>query len=291
MNHDCTCFSGRTTVDVGDKGRPCLVHPYCACGCPRMAHANEGIGECKNGLKVDVPSPKCHGCPEYRPAKLRAYAELDDATLDNIGRASGQVPVAVLLAAYRELRAHHIEETTVLHARALAFPANASQPLNTEDVANGHYVRMLQLRSIELDDVCKICMGYGTRRYSNTSTWRGGMGGASITTGICDQCWGSGDRVHEWLNLRSLREDNAEAVARDAVDALARSCGAGMASTGKSVRQIITHLEALQRKRKIGNDPVDFWMLPLANGLANLLRRAIGEPEWDWNRDKPMVMK
>jgi len=52
----------------------------------------------------------CHGCDGYRPARLARFHELDDdalehATLDDLRRA------------YKDLRAHHVEETTALWTR------------------------------------------------------------------------------------------------------------------------------------------------------------------------------
>jgi len=54
----------------------------------------------------------CHGCSEYRPAKLKRFHELDDSTLEGMTRDA-------LRDAYKALRAHHVEETTALwhHAR------------------------------------------------------------------------------------------------------------------------------------------------------------------------------
>lgn len=40
---------------------------------------------------------------------------------------------------------------------------------------------------------CTRCNGYGVRLYGNTSTWRHTIGGAAMTTDVCDLCWGSGD--------------------------------------------------------------------------------------------------
>lgn len=53
------------------------------------------------------------------------------------------------------------------------------------------------------DVVCGLCGGSGVRVYGSTATWRGGAGGATITTDVCDKCWGSGASNRPWLNLRS----------------------------------------------------------------------------------------
>lgn len=51
---------------------------------------------------------------------------------------------------------------------------------------------------------CTSCKGFGKRTYPNTSGWRGGIGGQAITTDICDQCWGTGERDRKGPNLRAM---------------------------------------------------------------------------------------
>lgn len=51
---------------------------------------------------------------------------------------------------------------------------------------------------------CTRCNGLGVRVYGSTATWHGGIGGAAMTSGICDGCWGSGDKNRPWLNLKTL---------------------------------------------------------------------------------------
>lgn len=53
------------------------------------------------------------------------------------------------------------------------------------------YARMLEWRGIDPGDECKNCGGAGVTTYGSTATWRGGVGGQTITTGVCDKCWGS----------------------------------------------------------------------------------------------------
>lgn len=68
-------------------------------------------------------------------------------------------------------------------------------------------LRVLAWRGIDEamgDAVCKCCHGAGTRSYGDASTWRGGVGGQTITTDICDRCWGSGAENRPWVNLRVL---------------------------------------------------------------------------------------
>lgn len=85
----CTC---------DQEGDFCPEHPACACGCQRHAHRG---GPCIAG------SLNCHGCPGYRPAKLKQFHELSDDDVDRAG-------LDELRMAYKDLRAHYIEETTAL---------------------------------------------------------------------------------------------------------------------------------------------------------------------------------
>ncbi len=67
---------------------------------------------------------------------------------------------------------------------------------NSEDF----YLEVASLRGV--DEPCKECAGLGTKAYGSTSTWRGGVGGQTITTGPCDKCWGSGDEHRKWPSHR-----------------------------------------------------------------------------------------
>jgi hypothetical protein len=64
---------------------------------------------------------------------------------------------------------------------------------------------MLEWRNIEPGRECNKCGGSGGIWYGNTTTWRGGIGGQSMTYGVCNVCWGSGDRYHAWVDLRKLK--------------------------------------------------------------------------------------
>jgi len=39
---------------------------------------------------------------------------------------------------------------------------------------------------------CTRCHGLGYAVYASTTTWRGGIGGAAMTSDVCSKCWGSG---------------------------------------------------------------------------------------------------
>lgn len=56
----------------------------------------------------------CHGCDGYRPAKLKRFEELYDDDVETVS-------IEQLREAYKQLRAHHIEETTALWAKLFAL--------------------------------------------------------------------------------------------------------------------------------------------------------------------------
>ena len=75
------------------------------------------------------------------------------------------------------------------------------------------YKRMLEWRGIQTlygDVPCLDCSGSGVKVYGSTATWHGGVGGQTVTSGICDKCWGSGNADKPWLNLRRLPEPPTE---------------------------------------------------------------------------------
>lgn len=54
------------------------------------------------------------------------------------------------------------------------------------------------------DDVCDKCHGWGFYAYPSTAVWTGGIGGQAITNGVCDVCWGSGQKSRKGADLRKL---------------------------------------------------------------------------------------
>ena len=45
---------------------------------------------------------------------------------------------------------------------------------------------------------CIRCDGSGYMVYGSTSTYWGGIGGAAMTRGVCNKCWGSGEKNFPW---------------------------------------------------------------------------------------------
>ncbi len=58
----------------------------------------------------------------------------------------------------------------------------------------------------DIERVCERCGGRGSRCYPDTSTWIRSYGGQAITNDVCDLCWGSGDEVNKWTDLRAWCE-------------------------------------------------------------------------------------
>jgi hypothetical protein len=64
--------------------------------------------------------------------------------------------------------------------------------------------KRLAWRNIPVASACPKCTGAGVFYYPSTPTWRGSSGAASMTYGVCDVCWGSGDRYKPWTNLKTI---------------------------------------------------------------------------------------
>jgi hypothetical protein len=76
--------------------------------------------------------------------------------------------------------------------------------LRAENERLKSFEAFLEWREIEPGDACKGCQGSGRMVYSNTSTWHHGMGGQTITSDVCERCWGSGSSSHPWPSWREI---------------------------------------------------------------------------------------
>jgi hypothetical protein len=113
----------------------------------------------------------------------------------------------------------------------------------------------VRLKQRRIEKPCSRCAGLGSRYYSNTSGWRGGMGGASMTRDVCDVCWGSGDEANPFEDLRAMRERYREEVLRASFADWVRIGGLGMSSLRSAIPHMIEALDPLLRRRK---NPLDF---------------------------------
>ena len=67
------------------------------------------------------------------------------------------------------------------------------------------YQYLLEIRGVDVP--CTKCRGTGVNVYGSTSTWRGGIGGAAMTTDVCASCWGTGDAHRHGVNLKELTSE------------------------------------------------------------------------------------
>lgn len=131
----------------------------------------------------------------------------------------------------------------------------------------------LAIRGIRhAEDACETCHGYGTRVYSNTSGWRGGIGGAAMTYDVCDVCWGSGDKHRPGDDLRALYATHAAWEAQQAIEYLARTIGANYTTTRGYVDKLADLAQGQANKRKLPEGTDAFWWNHTWTMLASCLR-------------------
>lgn len=97
---------------------------------------------------------------------------------------------------------------------------------------------------------CTKCNGKGSIMYGSTATWRGGIGGAAMTRGVCDGCWGSGDADRPWQDLRKDRDQLERRVASAAADLFAVRLGARFSGTHGALLALADEAGRLARGRK-----------------------------------------
>lgn len=125
-----------------------------------------------------------------------------------------------------------------------------------EERRGNMHEEFLAWRGVEIP--CSACQGSGVAVYGGTSTWRGGAGGQTITTGVCDQCWGTGDAHRKGIDLRRLKNERESGYAACEADVTRYLDDAisGIANTlAKSIvlglRQAITDGEHRDLARKL----------------------------------------
>jgi len=112
---------------------------------------------------------------------------------------------------------------------------------------------------------CPKCGGQGSRIYGSGSTWRGGMGTAAMTRGVCDVCWGTGrtdetglDRREMEAQMRTLKTESSRRWFEDRIGA-------------KLKMQHPAFLAVAQKLRK-ARWGGDFWATRTAETIANVGR-------------------
>ncbi len=138
------------------------------------------------------------------------------------------------------------------------------------DEASSELAWALRWRGVE--DPCLRCKGSGIVQYGSGATWRGGMGTTSMERDVCDRCWGTGDRYRSGTDLRKLRDEEADRVARKAVELLADKAGTAFSACLGAVVHIAQTLDKLADKR---GAPAAPHLPEIAKALANTLRSAL----------------
>lgn len=141
------------------------------------------------------------------------------------------------------------------------------------DPNDPNYSMFLRWRGVRTP--CTKCNGSGVCIYSSTATWRGGMGGASMTRDVCDGCWGTGDQDRHGVDLRAQRDNWNHAVAKAAGELLSGSVGASLLVTRDAVEAIAGELEKMSNGRK----PRPRFYYDIVTSLAKTLRKMVSDPK------------
>lgn len=96
------------------------------------------------------------------------------------------------------------------------------------------------------------------------------MGGAMMTTDVCDRCWGSGDEHSHGTDLRRLRHEEDKRVAERAADLFANRCGVTYRGVRPGIRELCDELDRFARGRKKRAEGFDVACRVLAKLLREL---------------------
>lgn len=126
-------------------------------------------------------------------------ASMFDGPIFNQGRAEGRADVSVSLRKVLDpTDAEHLNLDGSLKKVAHLVAENKRQEERSVE-------RLLDWRGIEKqEDICPKCRGGGKVTYGSTAAWHGGAGGQTVTTSVCDSCWGSGDKTKAFPNWRKI---------------------------------------------------------------------------------------
>ena len=124
-----------------------------------------------------------------------------------------------------------------------------------------------------LNIACPRCKGKASIAYSNTATWRGGMGGAALTSDICNLCWGTGRSDKTGTDLKALLVYQDNQAREASLEWFKAKIGANFSSTRKQFPALADKL----RKIKPSLKGQDFWLKYAANVIAETLDK-LGEP-------------
>jgi len=117
---------------------------------------------------------------------------------------------------------------------------------------------------------CTHCGGTGVRVYPSTATWHGGMGGASMTPGVCDKCWGSGRTDVSGPNLRKVESALRTAEKEASLRWFEQRIGGNLGMIREHLPTIVTKL----RKARWGSN---FWLHRCVDVVADTLEELAEE--------------
>lgn len=136
--------------------------------------------------------------------------------------------------------------------------------------------QFLRWRGIDTHErVCAMCDGSGIRGYSNTSTWRGGVGGQMFTNDVCNGCWGTGTCDRTGVDLRAQQHSEGHRIAKAAMELLCRRAMVDYPSVRDAARAVADELDKLANGRK--PRPQSFH--ECCRAIANTLRMGVADRE------------
>lgn len=100
------------------------------------------------------------------------------------------------------------------------------------------------------------------------------MGGSSITRGLCDVCWGSGNDQHPYANLREMCARYEQRIATATLEQLV----ATKWSKASELEAVAAVLKSIGEGRT-ARGKLTFWGMRLCESIASVLERAAKEPK------------
>ncbi len=131
--------------------------------------------------------------------------------------------------------------------------------------------RLRMARGVRDYGVCQRCRGMGVNLYGSTSVWMGGIGGASMTWGLCDRCWGSGDQTNPFHDLKKWMREQDEDVRKRAATYLADMIGVGFKTLRPALEELCKELDKFERQRRPRPKDWDTVTRCLAKALRGML--------------------
>jgi len=172
----------------------------------------------------------------------------------------------------KDLKDNPVEIWSELCRRAEDAVASAAEHRQAETAFEWAQM-MTQMANHIAGVACPRCNGIGSYSYASTSTWRGGMGGASITVDVCDVCWGTGRTDKKGPNRRKIEAHARDLEAKSSRQWFEQNIGAELGSMRQSFEEIAGKL---RRARWSG-----FSVSRAAEVVAGTLEEIVQEKDTD----------